>query len=103
MDLIQVERYKGINIKNIATDDSSGAMFVLNMDSTFKNLATGITYKGEGEITINQIVSQTALRYANMKLLNWYEINKNMGVMTKSGQMKKYRRRARLVYCRRIN
>lgn len=83
------EIQNGINIKNIATDDSSGAMFVLNMDSTFKNLATGITYKGEGEITINQIVSQTALRYANMKLLNWYEINKNIGVMTKSGQIEK--------------
>lgn len=33
----------GLNMKDIATDDSTGALFVLTMDSTFKNLATGIT------------------------------------------------------------
>lgn len=79
----------GSNFKDIGKDDSTGAKFILNMDSTFKNLATGITYKGEETITINQIYSQTMLRYANMKLLNWYEINKNAGIITKSGQIEK--------------
>ncbi len=50
-------------IKDIATDDSTGAKFVLTMDSTFKNLAIGITYKGENTVTINKINSQTCLRY----------------------------------------
>lgn len=79
----------GINIKDIATDDSTGAKFVLTMDSTFKNLATGVTYKGEGSITIKGISSSTFLRYANMKLINWHEINKYEGIVTPSGQIEK--------------
>lgn len=76
-------------MQNIATDDSSGAMFVLTMDSTFKNLATGVTYKGENSVTINRVNSQTYLRYANMKLINWHEINENEGKITPSGQIEK--------------
>ena len=79
----------GLNIKDIGSDDSSGALFVLTMDSTFKNLATGVTYKGENDITLNTIMSQTMLRYANMKLINWYEIEKNAGKLTPSGQIEK--------------
>lgn len=79
----------GMNFKNIATDDSTGAMFVLDIDNTFKNLATGVTYKGEGTATITTIISQTYLRYANMKLVNWEEIEKNAGVITPSGQIEK--------------
>ena len=79
----------GLNISNLATDDSSGALFVLTMDSTFKNLATGVTYKGEGTVTINSITSQTFLRYANMKLINWAEIEENEGKITPSGQIEK--------------
>lgn len=79
----------GLNIKDIGSDDSNGALFVLTMDSTFKNLATGVTYKGENDITLNTIMSQTMLRYANMKLINWYEIEKNAGKLTPSGQIEK--------------
>lgn len=79
----------GVNTKDIATDDSTGALFVLTMDSTFKNLATGITYKGENTITVNSIRSQTFLRYANMKLINWQEIEQNEGKITTSGQIEK--------------
>ncbi len=59
------------------------------MDSTFKNLATGITYKGESDITINYISSQTYLRYASMKLINWQEINKFKNIITPTGQIEK--------------
>lgn len=59
------------------------------MDSTFKNLATGITYKGENTVTINKINSQTCLRYANMKLINWHEIEQKEGKITPSGQIEK--------------
>ena len=79
----------GRNIKDVATDDSRGAKFVLTMDSTFKNLATGVTYKGEGSVTIRGISSQTLLRYANMRLINWHEINQYVGKITPSGQIEK--------------
>lgn len=81
--------HNGINYNNIGTDDSTGALFVLTMDTTFKNLATGITYKGDTPITIKGINSQTYLRYANMKLINWHEIEKNEGRITKTGQIEK--------------
>lgn len=83
------EIQEGRNIKDIGTDDSSGAKFVLTMDSTFKNLATGVTYKGEGSVTIRGISSQTLLRYANMRLINWHEINQYVGKITPSGQIEK--------------
>ena len=76
-------------MQNVATDDSTGALFVLTMDSTFKNLATGVTYKGEGTVTINTVNSQAFLRYANMKLINWGEIEKNKEKITPSGQIEK--------------
>lgn len=76
-------------MQNVATDDSTGALFVLEMDSTFKNLATGVTYKGEGTVTIKHINSQTFLRYANMKLINWHEIENIAGKITPSGQIEK--------------
>lgn len=79
----------GINYKDIAIDDTTGAKFVLTMDSTFKNLATSVTYKGEGSVTINQIWSDTYLRYANMKLINWEDIEKYKGIITLSGQIEK--------------
>ena len=83
------EIQEGRNIKDIGTDDSSGAKFVLTMDSTFKNLATGVTYKGEGSVTIRGISSQTLLRYANMRLINWHEINQYVKKITPSGQIEK--------------
>lgn len=61
----------------------------MTMDSMFKNLATGITYKGEEDITIDLIISDTCLRYANMKLINWHEINKFEGKITNTGQIEK--------------
>ena len=74
---------------DIGKDDSDNKLFTLTMDSTFKNLATGITYKGEGSVTITEIQSDSALRYANMKLLNWQEINRMKGIITPSGQIEK--------------
>ena len=77
------------DFNNIGRDDTSGADFVLNMDSTFKNLATGVTYKGKGTVTINYINGMSFLRYANMKLINWAEIEDTEGIVTPSGQIEK--------------
>lgn len=83
------EKGDTVQMINVGTDDSSGKMFVLNMDSTFKNLTTGFTYKGAGSVTISYIQSDTMLRYSNMKLLNWQEIKNNAGKITLSGQIEK--------------
>ena len=77
------------SITNVATDDSTSKIFVLNIDSTFKNLATGFTYKGEGTITVQTIESEAFLQYANMKLINWNEVHKEEGITTISGQIEK--------------
>lgn len=74
---------------DIATDDKEGNKFVLTLDSMFNNLATGLTYKGENDIIINKIQSQTYLRYASMKLINWHEVEKMAGIVTPSGQIEK--------------
>ena len=78
-----------IYFSNISTDDKDGKIFTLQMDSTFKNLATGITYKGTGIVTITRITSDTALQYSNMKLLNWNEIEKKKGKISPSGQIER--------------
>lgn len=83
------EKQVEVDFNNIGRDDTSGADFVLNMDSTFKNLATGVTYKGEGSVTINYINGMSFLRYANMKLINWAEIEETEGTITPSGQIEK--------------
>lgn len=79
----------GNSNQDIGKDDTQGKLFTLQMDSTFKNLATGVIYKGEDNITINNITSQTYLRYATMKLINWGEINKYTGKITQTGQIEK--------------
>lgn len=79
----------GLNVKDLGTDSKENSLFVLNMDSMFNYLATGFTYKGEDTITIDQIYSETALRYSSMKLLNWHEIEKNAGIITTTGQIEK--------------
>ena len=90
-DLITQVNAKVVNMtgSNIGTNNGADWLFTLDMDSTFKKLATSITYRGEQEITINQINSQTMLRFANMKLINWHEIEQNRGKVTPSGQIEK--------------
>lgn len=83
------EIQNGSNFKNIGTDSQEDDLFVLDMNSMFDYLATGFTYKGEDNIVIDQIYSETALRYASMKLLNWHEIEKNAGTITTTGQIEK--------------
>lgn len=74
---------------NISTNDKDGELFVLKMDNMFSNLAIGFSYKGQESVRINRIFTQTALRYSNMKLLNWNEIEKKAGIITPSGQIEK--------------
>lgn len=83
------EIQNGLNFKDIGTDSQKDDLFVLDMDSMFDYLATGFTYKGEENITIDKIISETALRYSSMKLLNWHEIEKNAGTITMTGQIEK--------------
>lgn len=83
------EYENGINIKDIGTDTQDEAEFILERDSMFTNLVTGITYKGNSDIKISRINTQTALRYATMKLFDWNEIEKMKETITKTGQIEK--------------
>lgn len=79
----------GINYKNIGKTDDENKMFTLVMDSMFTNLATGLKYNGENNITITSIFSETALRYSTVKLINWHEIEISKGKITQTGQIEK--------------
>ena len=79
----------GVNFQNIGKTDDENKTFTLVMDPMFTNLATGIKYNGEKNITVDLIQSETALRYATAKLINWHEIEKNKGIITVSGQIEK--------------
>lgn len=79
----------GINYKNISTNDDDNQLFTLQIDSTFTNLATGIKYNGESNITITNLLSNTALRYSTVKLINWKEIYNYAGIISQSGQIEK--------------
>lgn len=79
----------GVNFQNIGKTDDENKTFTLIMDPMFTNLATGIKYNGEKNITVDLIQSETALRYATAKLINWHEIEKNKGKITQTGQIEK--------------
>ena len=73
----------------IGKDDNENKTFTLQMDTMFKNLATGIKYNGEQDIIISLVFSESALRYSNMKLINWEQIDEMKNVVTPSGQIEK--------------
>jgi len=76
---------------NITYSDTEGAEggFVLQRDSFFNNLITGIKYNGSSNCEISYIETYSALRYAEMKFMYSAEINKLKGIISESGQIEK--------------
>lgn len=70
-------------------DEGDGGTFVLQRDSFYKNLITGVKYNGDNDLTITSIVSESALRYIKMKFMYSTEINKLKGIISDSGQIEK--------------
>ena len=74
---------------NIGFDDQSNKTFIFKRDSFFSNLITGFTYKGNSTETITVLLSNTALEYRRMKLIDSLEINRNKGKISTSGIIEK--------------
>lgn len=70
-------------------DEGDEGIIVLQRDSFFNNLITSFKYNGETDITIDTILSNTALRYIKMQFMYSREIEKLKGVISDSGQIEK--------------
>ena len=73
---------------NIGFDDED-KIFVLKKDNFFKNLITGVQYKGSEDVDLKVLNSSTALEYRRLKLINSQEINANKGKISSSGVIEK--------------
>lgn len=69
--------------------DEESQDWILQYDEFFKNMITGIKNNTDKNFTIVIYRVNSALRYANMKLLNWKQINEMKGNITTSGQIEK--------------
>lgn len=79
---------KYIITDNIGFENEDNKTFILKRDDFFKNLITGLTYKGESELTIN-VLTATALEYKKLKLVDSQEIERNKGKISTSGVIEK--------------
>lgn len=70
-------------------DNGEEGEIVFQRDSFFSNLITGFKWNYDGEGTITQIMSDTALRYTTMKFMYSEEINRLKGIISESGQIEK--------------
>lgn len=71
------------------SDDKDEGDIVLQRDSFYSNLITGFKWNLDETVAIEQIGSQTALRYTTMKFMYSAEINKLKGIISESGQIEK--------------
>lgn len=74
---------------NIGTTDEEEKDWTLQYDSFFYNMVTGIKNNTENNLIITRYRVNSGLRYANMKLLNWRQIEEMKGNVTTSGQIEK--------------
>lgn len=64
--------------------------FELIRDTFFSNLIVGFKYNGSATInTINEIYSISCLKWSNIKFINNQEIEKQIGIISDSGQIEK--------------
>lgn len=79
------------------SDEVEKQYFTLRRDSMFKNLVTGIKLNGDAwvnsgsgpDVTIVSIISNTALKYANLRFLHQSEIENNKGKISNTGIVEK--------------
>lgn len=82
---------KYIKTGSITFSDANGSEgeIVLQRDNFFSNLITGFKWNYTSNATIEEIQSDTALRYTTMRFMYAEEINKLKGVISESGQIEK--------------
>lgn len=78
-----------IEYNNFGKTDDENKDWTLQYDNFFSNMITGIKNNTENTQKILLFYSRSALRYANMKLLNWQQIEEMKGNVTSSGQIEK--------------
>ena len=71
------------------SDEETEKEIVLQRDSFFKNLITGLKWNVDSDATIIDIDSDTALRNTTMRFMYSQEINKLKDIVSKSGQIEK--------------
>lgn len=81
----------GDNISTVSFSDDDGEEgdIVLQRDSFFHDVITGLKYNGTAITTINKTTSESALRYSTMKFVFSKEIQKLKGVISNTGQIEK--------------
>lgn len=75
------------NIK--INDNDENKEFELVKDSFFSNLITGFKYTGSSKITITKFISISCLKWTNIRFYDNVEIEKQKGIISKSGQIEK--------------
>lgn len=78
-----------INYSNVGKTDEENEDWTLQYDSFFTNMITGIKNNTDRTLKLTRFYTQSALRYANMKLFNWGQIEEMKGNVTPSGQIEK--------------
>jgi hypothetical protein len=78
-----------IEYENIGKNDEENKDWTLQYDSFYTNMITGIKNNTESTQSIILFYTRSALRKANMKLLNWEQIEEMKGNVTMSGQIEK--------------
>lgn len=81
---------EGDNISTVTfSDNQEEGDIVLQRDSFFHDVITGLKYNGTANITINKTTSESALRYSTMKFVFSKEIQKLKGIISDTGQIEK--------------
>lgn len=70
-------------------DYEDSEKIILQKDEFFKNMITGFYYNGSHTWYINEIISDSALRYTTMKYMYSQEIEKMKGIISDSGQIER--------------
>lgn len=87
--VLEDDEYKIDEHIGFSNDEGEEKKIVLERDSFYTNLITGLKWNGDEQTTITKIWSDTALRYTTMRFMYSSEINRLRGVISKSGQIEK--------------
>lgn len=86
---LEDDEYKVDANIGFSNDEGEEKKIVLERDSFYTNLITGLKWNGNEQTTITGIWSDTALRYTTMRFMYSAEINRLKGIISKSGQIEK--------------
>ena len=88
---ITMQNNKLVLTSNLSIEDSysDNNDFVLVRDSFFKNLIVGMKYNGSNNLIVQGFYSLNAIMWTKMRVINNEEVNKNKGIISKTGIVEK--------------